>query len=255
MRYNIKHYISFIIVLLFFSVQSVKGQVGDYRHVWALGVSGGYAMNDIGFTPEVSQGKHGGYTFGITGRYTSEKYFSTICSIQMEFNIAQLGWKEDIKTISGDQVINPNTGVAEEYKRDITYIQIPLMAHLAWGKEKNGINFFVNAGPQLGLFLSETTTKNYDIPYTKKNFPDRESGKERVNNEVEQETMPVENKFDFGIAMGAGVEWDVRRIGRFSLEGRYYYGLGNIYGDSKKDEFGKSNHGTIYIKLAYLKDL
>ena len=67
--------------------------------------------------------------------------------------------------------------------------------------------------------------------------------------------MDIENKFDYGIAFGAGVEWDIKHFGRISLEGRYYYGLGNLFGDSKKDEFGKSNNGAIYVKLAYLKDL
>ena len=45
------------------------------------------------------------------------------------------------------------------------------------------------------------------------------------------------------------------KIGHIQLEARYYYGLANIYGDSKKDYFGKSNNGTIYVKLAYLFDL
>jgi hypothetical protein len=83
-------------------------------------------------------------------RYTVEKYFSTICSIQLELNYAQMGWKEDIKDINNNPVINATTGAAENYSRTINYIQVPFLAHLAWGKEKKGLNFFVNAGPQLG---------------------------------------------------------------------------------------------------------
>ena len=70
-----------------------------------------------------------------------------------------------------------------------------------------------------------------------------------------QETMPVEHKFDYGITFGAGVEACINKVGRFDLEGRFYYGLGNIYGDSKKDYFGASNHTTVYIKLSYFYDL
>ena len=44
-------------------------------------------------------------------------------------------------------------------------------------------------------------------------------------------------------------------VGHFLLEARYYYGLGNIYGSSKKDYFGKSNFGQIVIKLGYLFDI
>jgi hypothetical protein len=67
--------------------------------------------------------------------------------------------------------------------------------------------------------------------------------------------MPVEKKIDYGITFGAGVEATFNHVGRFDLEGRFYYGLGNIYGDSKKDYFGASNHTTVYIKLSYFYDL
>ena len=36
--------------------------------------------------------------------------------------------------------------------------------------------------------------------------------------------MPVEKKFDYGIAAGLGAEWSIRRIGHIILEARYYYG-------------------------------
>ena len=67
--------------------------------------------------------------------------------------------------------------------------------------------------------------------------------------------MSVENKFDYGIAAGLGVELSLKHVGHFLLEGRYYYGLGNIYGDTKRDYFGKSNNSSIIVKLTYLFDL
>ena len=166
-----------VTVIIIFNFQfsilnSAKAQVGDYRHVWAVGFHGGLALNNIGFTPSVTQKMHKGSSFGVMGRYTSEKFFSTICSIQMEVNLTELGWEEDIKTINGDEVINPGTGIAESYKRDVKYLQIPLLAHLAWGKERHGVNAFINAGPQLGFFLSEKVTKNYDTPYIPDVYPD-----------------------------------------------------------------------------------
>ncbi|CUP61559.1 Uncharacterised protein [Segatella copri] len=44
-------------------------------------------------------------------------------------------------------------------------------------------------------------------------------------------------------------------MGHFLAEARYYYGLGNIYGASKRDFFGKSNYGQIVLKLSYLFDI
>ena len=234
------------------AITQTQAQVGEYRNVFSVGISGGYAMNSVGFQPNVNQKMHGGYTAGIVGRYTSEKYFSTICAIQVEANLTQLGWTEKIETLSGAPVINIETGEAEAYKRDMTYVQIPFLAHLAWGRERNGLNFFINLGPQIGFCLSEKTTMNYTTPPLATSTSD-DTG--RSSSTVAQETMPVENKFDYGIAFGGGIEWDIKRIGRFYAEGRYYYGLGNIYGDSKKDEFGKSNNGTINIKIGYIRDL
>lgn len=231
-------------------------QVGEYRNTFSIGGSGGYMMNSLSFQPTVTQKMHGGMTFGITGRYTSEKYFSTLCAIQAEVNMAQMGWTQDIATIDNLPVVNPLTGVAEEYQRDITYIQIPIFAHLSWGKEKRGVNAFLNLGPQIGFVISDKTKKNYDTPYTKENFPnDFTNSVGRASQVVAQETMPVENKFDFGITFGAGIECHINKVGRFDLEGRFYYGLGNIYGDSKRDFFGTSNHTTIVIKMGYLYDL
>ena len=67
--------------------------------------------------------------------------------------------------------------------------------------------------------------------------------------------MAVEHKFDYGIAVGAGMEYSIPRMGHFQLEGRYYYGLGNIYGDTKRDFFSRSNMNSIVVKLSWLFDI
>ena len=109
--------------------------------------------------------------------------------------------------------------------------------------------FFFKAGPQIGLYLSESTQRNYTAPNL------ATDGTGRANTIVKQEDMPVETKFDYGIAAGLGVEWSIPRAGHLLLEGRYYYGLGNIYGDSKRDYFARSNHSNIVVKLTWLFDL
>jgi preprotein translocase subunit SecG len=52
-----------------------------------------------------------------------------------------------------------------------------------------------------------------------------------------------------------GVEYSAGRLGHFLIEGRYYFGLGNIYGSTKRDFFGKSNLNGIMVKATYLFDL
>ena len=72
---------------------------------------------------------------------------------------------------------------------------------------------------------------------------------------MEEKVIAVENKFDYGIALGLGAEYSIPKVGHFLAEARYYYGLGNIYGSSKKDFFGKSNFGQIVFKVSYLFDI
>lgn len=237
------------VVIMFFLMASLRceAQIGEHRNNFSMGANAGYVLSNVGFSPTVPQGWHGGVTGGLSMRYVCEKYFTTICSVYAEVNYATIGWKEKIETAQNAPVINVN-GSAEQYSRTINYMQIPVFAHLAWGKEKRGFNFFVQAGPQLGIYLSESTSKNYDEPNLS-----NESG--RSSTTVAQESMPVENKIDYGIAAGVGMEWSHPRLGHFLLEGRYYYGLGNIYGSSKRDYFGKSNFGNIVIKAAYLFDI
>lgn len=238
-----------ITFLILFSLvaNTLRAQIGDHRSIFSIGVNGGYAMSNIGFTPSVSQGMHGGMTGGLSMRYVCEKYFSTICSIYAEVNYAQLGWEENIKDADNQPVINASTKEAENYKRTLNYIQVPIFAHLAWGKEQKGFQFFIQAGPQFGYLLSESTDSNF--AFDQRNMDDR------ANKVYAQDSMSVENKFDYGIAAGAGIEFSAPKIGHFLIEGRYYYGLGNIYGDSKRDYFSKSNNGSIMVKLTYLRDI
>lgn len=238
-----------LLLFLWTGFATAQAQIGEHRNDFSVGVNGGYVMSNIRFTPTVQQGMHGGMSGGLSFRYVCEKYFKTICSVYAEVNYSQVGWKEDIQTIDRTPVIITDTKEPMAYERTINYVQIPVMAHLAWGREERGCNFFVNLGPQFGLYLSESTKTNFDA----RKMP--ATDEPRVSNIIAQDTMAVENKFDYGIAVGAGLEYSVPKVGHFLLEARYYYGLGNIYGSSKRDYFGSSNFGQIFVKLSYLFDI
>lgn len=226
---------------------AVKAQIGEHRSDFSVGANVGYTMSSVGFTPKVTQSMLGGMTAGLSWRYVCEKYFKTICSIYGEVNYTQMGWKERILTSDDQPVINGVTGLPEQYSRTLSYIQVPVFAHLAWGHEHKGMQFFFQAGPQFGYMLNESTKTNFRFENMNRD--------DRASLTCAQDTMSVENKFDYGIAAGLGVELSLKHVGHFLLEGRYYYGLGNIYGDTKRDYFGKSNNNSIIIKLTYLFDL
>lgn len=236
-----------LMLALLLGYTSAYAQIGEHRNDFSVGVNGGYLMSSITFTPDVPQKQHGGMTGGLSFRYVCEKYFKTICSIYGEVNYSLAGWKEDILDRDNNPVLIKGTNEALAYSRTINYVQVPVFAHLAWGREERGLNIFVNLGPQFGYYLSESTTTNFDSS--------TETENNRVNTVVAQDTMKVENKFDYGIAVGLGAEYSVPKVGHFLAEVRYYYGLGNIYGSSKRDYFGTSNYGQIVVKLSYLFDI
>ena len=237
-----------LLILLMLAPLALKAQVGEYRTDFAVGVNGGYMMNKISFQPDVPQNMMGGLTGGLSLRYTCEKYFKSICAIVAELNYAQVGWKERILTMEDEPVpLHGDPTQSLQYCRKMSYIQIPVMARLGWGRERKGFQAFFQIGPQVGIYLNESTNTNLE--------DNRATQTKRSSIIVDQEWMPVEKKFDYGIAGGAGIEFSHPKVGHFLLEGRYYFGLGNIYGNTKQDYFGKSNHGTIVIKMSYLFDV
>ena len=85
---------------------------------------------------------------------------------------------------------------------------------------------------------------NYTEAATLPSFP--------KNRRYEQLSLKIKNRFDYGITAGAGVEFVIRRRHSITLEGRYYYGLGNIFPSSRSDEFSSSRGSSILVTLGYL---
>ena len=255
-------------VLLFhlfaFSPLYVSAQVGEFRKDLAVGFNGGVAMTSVAFVPKVPQSMLNGPTFGLTARYTCEKYFSSICVIAVELNYTQLGWKENILDYDNQPVpLHTDETQTLNYARKINYIQVPLLARLGWGRERSGFQFFIQLGPQVGFYMNDQVESNFDVHdpafnpviIDGKYSPEYQYANKRVSHVVAQDTLAVENKIDYGIDLGAGLEFSNRHVGHFIVEGRYYYGLGNIFGNTKRDYFGRSNFGSIIVKFTYLFDI
>ena len=118
---------------------------------------------------------------------------------------------------------------------------------MGWGYEEKGALFYVVAGPQVGFYLSEKGHRG--------GLFDESTLSLRPGQVIQQYDMPVKNKFEYGITAGLGIEVNTRKAGHFLLEGRYYYGLSDIFGNGKSDVFGRSANGTIIIKASYLFDI
>lgn len=219
------------VIMLLAAAFSAEAQ-RQYSPNFSVGVKGGATLSRMEFSPTVHQQMTPGMTMGVTARYIEENVFGLIA----EVNFTQRGWKEDFARDDAPQF---------EYRRQLNYIQIPLLTHIYFGSKR--IHGFFNLGPEVGFMLGESTKANFDymdyqsIP----GFP----GGYRTNRQL---AMPAENKFDYGIAGGAGVEIFINKKNSIILEGRYYFGLGNIYGASKRDFFGASRGTSIEITLGYM---
>ena len=231
----------FLLILLLLLPTFAHAQIGDYRNDLCVGVSVGMTMNQMGFDPIVNQKYHTAPTVGLTLRYTSEKFLSAYCALQVELNYARLGWTEDVLDSNSQPL--PDT-----FKRNLDYVQLPFLTRLAWGKEHRGMMFYFLLGPQIAYCISESTERSEQWTLNTAGNPDR------PNNLYAQYTLPIKHKFDYGITGGIGVELNTK-LGHFLLEGRYYYGLSDVFGNAKKDVFSRSNHGAIVAKLSYLFDV
>ena len=150
-----------------------------------------------------------------------------------ELNIEQRGWKETFDETDF------------RYQRRLTYLQLPVMTHIYFGSRT--FKGFINLGPSVGYMIGDGISSNFD--YTN---PETVAGFPIANRHVNQMSMDIKNRFDYGICGGAGIEFIIKRKHSLILEGRYYYGLGNIFSAKKKDEFSASRGTSIQVSLGYM---
>lgn len=232
--------IIFLFVCLVSIPFSASAQVGKILKDFKIGVNGGVNLNKVSFQPETKQSYLMGRSYGISARYIHEKYFALICGIQGEVNYTQRGWSESFSDDGDDR----------GYEHTMTYLEIPFLAHLALAFNKDsGSRFFINAGPQIAFLLDEKST--FSGTWTDEQVTARED----PNNYISNRYKPTaDNDFDYGIVGGVGVDV-ATGIGRFCIEGRYYYALSDIYSNAKKNYFDRSAHTDIVFKLTYFFSL
>lgn len=216
-----------LLVMIFVVTPVVMAQ-RVYEPHFSIGGKAGADFSKVAFTPGVEQSMLQGIMMGVTAKYTEEKFFGLIA----ELNLIQRGWKETFDETEFS------------YQRRLTYIQLPIMTHIYFGGRK--FKGFVNLGPSVSYLISNSISSNFDYenPASVEGFPIE-------NRHVNQMQMPIKNKIDYGISAGLGMEFIVGGKHSFVLEGRYYYGLGNIFSAKKKDEFSASRLNSIEVTLGY----
>ncbi len=218
-----------ITLLLLFSIVNIYAQKNDFERELHIGVGGGILSSSIDFMPGRTQKFNMGIHGGVSAKYISEKHLGLI----LELNYAQKGWASEFEPESDFQ-----------YSKTLHYIELPFMTHVYFG---NKARFVFNAGPQIGFLLGDTYSANESF----KTYLDGIVASSPNDPSIAQYTSEL-RRFDYGITGGLGME--IRSgIGNFQLEGRYYFGLGDIYENrkSKQNIFNRSANRNIIAKLTY----
>jgi len=199
-----------------------------YEGAISVGGKGGATFSKVNFNPSVQQSMLPGMTAGVMFRYIEEKNFGLIA----ELNLTQRGWKEVFEESDYN------------YSHRFTYLELPIMTHIFFGGKR--VKGFFNLGPEINIMLGDGIKSNFayeqaaDLSYF-------------INDtrHIEQMTMDVNNRFDYGICAGAGMELNLNPKHSLLLEGRFYYGLTDVFPNHKTDIFSSSNSMSIMVTLGY----
>ena len=153
---------------------------------------------------------------GLVFRYAGHK----VCAIQAEINYMQRGWRE--------------VGTDVDYRRQLDYIEVPLLMHLYFGKKH--FRGFLNLGPQIGYCFRDVS---YGTP----------------NPLYAHQYEKIDKPFDWGVAGGLGVYYRTNKIGLFQLEARMNYSFGGVFGTSKIDYFTSASPVNLSVNFAYLWEI
>jgi len=211
-----------LFILLWFGEHAYsQTQANTFVPEWSFGVNGGVTLSKVGFNSFISvpQVMLNQYSGGITIRYISESHFG----IQGELNYSLRGWKERTDTVHFNS-----------YSRSLAYMELPLMTHIYFNLGKP-VRLIFNLGPQIGYYLSAKELERNIIDVPDPNYYE----------------IAVQHRFDYGLKGTMGLEFRTK-AGSFILDGRYYFGLSDIFNSARSDPFQASHNQVIGMNLTYL---
>jgi hypothetical protein len=220
-----------LLILATLCTTALKAQKITFNREFYLGIGGGALSSSVDFVPAIQQSFMTGLHGGLSAKYISENHLGLVA----EINYAQRGWTEAFEA-----------GQDFSYSRTLNYLEIPFMTHIYFG---NKFRFIVNVGPQISFLLNDDQQMNQaladDVAARQAADPEAPIG-------VQYSPFDALNRVDYGIIGGIGLELKTG-IGDFDLEGRYYFGLGDVFNSRRSENayFSRSAHRLIEAKLTY----
>ena len=217
--------------LICVSISPLYAQKEIFKGELYLGAGGGSLFSKVDFVPGVPTRSKQGVYGGISAKYISEKNLGIV----LEVNYAQRGWEEKFDESSDFS-----------YSRTLNYVEIPFMTHIYVGGRTR---FILNLGPQISMLIGDNQKMSQalvdDLDARREEDPEAPIG-------MQYEGVYKLKKIDYGLLGGIGMEIKTG-IGDFDLEGRYYFGLGDIFTSRRSDDayFSRSASRVFWVKLTY----
>lgn len=209
----------------------------------SVGVQGGlnlsqvrFMHNDVTYASNLGDlGYRKGASFGASVRFIAQKHFG----IQLEANYQQCGWSEkwDDQTVINDQEFKGLT-----IKEELDYINIPLLAHIYFG-DKNRL--FFNMGPRMGFMINRGDRSGSIDEAHEQALAENNANDPRINDSISA------NKFDYGLCVGAGYEFRLKKLSILA-EARWNYGLKDVFEHDRTAVFQRSNNQAFTFTLGVM---
>ena len=175
------------------------------------------------FSQSLSIGVHGGIAASRFTFVPSVRQRIHVASLQVELNYLRGGWQEKYDAL------------ATRYTRHIDYLELPILSHLYF--RSGGTRLFLNLGPFVGYQLAEASEVSGEA-----NMSERDLARHQ---------MAVTDRLFWGLGGGPGVSIALGARQRIELEGRFVYGLGNIWSARRGSAYVQSSEMRFGATLNY----
>lgn len=172
----------------------------------------------------------GGADLGVTFKYykpnpRADFYVEKLAGVQLELVLTHHGYRT-----------HPQDSLEQPYRRLNTYLMLPTMAQFRF--RLGGMAFVhVNVGPYMAYMLNAQT------------------GEQRADGQFDMQPYQLkplrDNRVDYGIIAGLGLSLELR-WGVLQVEGRYGYGLGDMYNVNYLGNHSQSPASFQSVALCYM---
>lgn len=217
----------------------------NFEQEIAVGASGGVSMsqvrflhNNTSYTSKIGDQSiinQRGMTAGVNALYIAQNHFGVF----LECNLTQKGWCEKFRArngqtqrLVGEEEVDFN-GV--DLNRELTYIDIPLLAHIYFGRKARA---YVNFGPQFSFLIKEKD-KTFVTDLQKETLTLEDP---RVNPDIET------SKYDLALCAAVGFDMHLEKFHPM-LEVRWNYGVHNLYECGKLELFQRASTQNLALVL------